>query len=290
MFSREGVGITLLGGGVNLVLAGLKLSLVASFGSAALVADGVHSLTDLATDLVVIGGIRLAARPADHTHAYGHGKFETLAGGLVAVALALAGGWLIWDAAQALFASSRPPGGLVLGIAFLSLVTKEWLFRLTHRVASRLASQALAANAWHHRSDAFSSGAVLLGGGAVLLGYPSGDQLAAMAVGALVILAALSLVGRTLHELSEGTLPEEDRRRIVAAIEAVPGVKGWHRLRTRRVGRQSVVDVHLQVAPELSVKEAHDIATQVEEAVAAALGGRVSVMVHVEPFLPTSAD
>lgn len=206
------------------------------------------------------------------------------------MALALAGGWLIWDAAQALSASSRPPGGLVLGIAFLSLVTKEWLFRLTHRVASRLASQALAANAWHHRSDAFSSGAVLLGGGAVLLGYPSGDRLAALAVGALVILAALRLVGRTLHELSEGTLPEEDRRRIVAAIEAVPGVKGWHRLRTRRVGRQSVVDVHLQVAPELSVKEAHDIATQVEEAVAAALGGRVSVMVHVEPFFPTSAD
>lgn len=286
MFAREGVRIAVLGGGINLALSGLKLSLGAIFGSAALVADGVHSLTDLATDLVVIGGIRLAARPADHTHAYGHGKFETLAGGLAALALVVTGAWLVWDAARDFSTPSHPPGALVMGTAFLSLVTKEWLFRITRRVATHLGSQALQANAWHHRTDALSSGAVMLGGGMVALGYPGGDRLAAVTVGALVILAALRLVGQTLHELSEGALPPEDRRRIVAAIEAVPGVEGWHRLRTRRVGRQAVVDVHVQVNPQLSVETAHHIASEVEREAAQALGGRASVTVHVEPQFP----
>ena len=117
----------------------------------------------------------------------------------------------------------------------------------------------------------------------MLLGHPSGDRLAAMAVGAMVILAALRIVGQTLHELTEGALPEEERARIVRAIEEVEGILGWHRLHTRRVGRQPAVDVHIQVDPELTVRRAHDIATEVERAVAAALGGRASVVVHVEP-------
>ena len=283
MCDKEGIGVTILGGAVNTALSGLKLALGAAFGSAALVADGVHSLTDLATDLVVIGGIRLAARPADRSHAYGHGKFETLAGGVVALALILAGAWLIWDAAQTLKGGPRPPGALIMGIATLSMGVKEWLFRLTRWAAGRLKSHVLLANAWHHRTDALSSAAVLVGGGITVLGHPSGDRVAAMAVGAMVILAALRIVGQTLHELTEGALPEEERTRIARAIETVNGVRGWHRLRTRRVGRQPVVDVHIQVDPELTVRRAHDIATEVERAVAAALGGRASVVVHVEP-------
>lgn len=174
MCDKEGIGVTILGGAVNTALSGLKLALGAAFGSAALVADGVHSLTDLATDLVVIGGIRLAARPADRSHAYGHGKFETLAGGVVALALILAGAWLIWDAAQALKGGPRPPGALIMGMAALSMGAKEWLFRLIRRAAGRLRSQALRANAWHHRTDALSSAAMLLGGGRCSWATPAG--------------------------------------------------------------------------------------------------------------------
>lgn len=283
MADKEGLGITLFGGAVNLGLAGLKLSLGAAFGSAALVADGVHSLTDLATDLVVIGGIRLAARPADSSHAYGHGKFETLAGGLVALALIAAGTWLIWDSLSTLGDGPRPPGALIMGVAALSMAVKEWLFRLTQRAADRWSSHALRANAWHHRTDALSSGAVLLGGGATALGYPGGDRAAAMAVGALVVFAALRITGQTLHELTEGTLPEEDRARIISAIEGAEGVRGWHKLRTRRVGRRPVVDVHVQVAPDLTVRHAHRIADEVERRITEALGEGASVVVHVEP-------
>lgn len=275
----------MLGGALNLGLVALKLGLGFLEGSMALVADGVHSLSDLATDLVVLGGIRLGSRPADRSHAFGHGKYETMAGVVVALALAGAGVWLIWEAALGLARPSPPRGGgLVMAVAGVSILAKEALYRATSRIAHRVHSTALQANAWHHRTDALSSVAVLLGGAAMSAGYPMGDEVAAMVVGGMVLAAAASILSRAGHELLEGALPEEERLSIVRAIEGVEGVQGWHRLRTRRLGRQALVDVHIQVAPELSVSSAHRIATRVEEAVSRALGGPASVTVHVEPF------
>jgi len=280
----QGIGITLLGSVVNAGLVALKLGLGFFGSSMALVADGVHSLSDLATDLVVLGGIRLASRPADRSHAFGHGKFETLAGVLVALALIGAGVWLIREAAVGLaHPQGAPRSGLVMAVAGVSILAKEALYRATTRIALKLHSTALQANAWHHRSDALSSVAVLLGGATMALGYPIGDKVAAIAVGGMVLMAAARILRRAFHELLEGALSEEEKLAISQAIESVEGVQGWHRLRTRRLGRQALVDVHIQVDPNLSVIRAHKIATQVEQAVSRSLDGLASVVVHVEP-------
>ena len=274
----------MLGSVVNTGLVALKLGLGFLGGSMALVADGVHSLSDLATDLVMLGGIRLASRPADRSHAFGHGKFETLAGVLVALALIGAGVWLIREAAVGLaHPQGAPRSGLVMAVAGVSILAKEALYRATTRIALRLHSTALQANAWHHRSDALSSVAVLLGGATMALGYPVGDKVAAIAVGGMVLMAAARILRRAFHELLEGALSEEEKLAISQAIESVEGVQGWHRLRTRRLGRQALVDVHIQVDPNLSVIRAHKIATQVEQAVSRSLDGLASVVVHVEP-------
>lgn len=281
---KEGIGITAAGGVINAGLFALKFGLGLLTGSMGLVADGVHSLSDLATDPVVIGGIRLANRPADRSHAYGHGKFETVAGLVVALALLAAGGWLIWESAIGLrHGGVHPPGAVIMAVAGLSILVKEGLYQATARTARRVHSTALQANAWHHRTDALSSVAVLLGGAATALGYPSGDKVAAVVVGAMVIMAAVRILGRAFHELVEGALSQEEQRVIARAIDEVEGVQSWHRLRTRRLGRQALVDVHIQVDPSMPVQLAHDIATQVERTVNQALGGRASVVVHVEP-------
>ncbi|HAF70526.1 MAG: Cation diffusion facilitator family transporter [Acetothermia bacterium 64_32] len=281
----QDIRITLLGGALNLGLVALKLGLGSLEGSMALVADGVHSLSDLATDLVVLGGIRLGSRPADRSHAFGHGKYETMAGVLVALALIGAGAWLIWEAALRLARPFPPQGGglVMMAVAGVSILAKEALYRATSRVARRVHSKALQANAWHHRSDALSSVAVLLGGATMALGYPVGDKVAAIVVGGMVLAAAASILRRAFHELLEGALSEEEKLAISQAIESVDGVQSWHRLRTRRLGRQALVDVHIQVDPNLSVTRAHQIATQVEQAVSRSLGGFASVVVHVEP-------
>lgn len=281
---KEGIGITAVGGVINAGLFALKFGLGLLTGSMGLVADGVHSLSDLATDPVVIGGVRLANRPADRSHAYGHGKFETVAGLVVALALLAAGGWLIWESAIGLrHGGGHPPGAVIMAVAGLSILVKEGLYQATARTARRVHSTALQANAWHHRTDALSSVAVLLGGAATALGYPSGDKVAAVVVGAMVIMAAVRILGRAFHELVEGALSQEEQRVIARAIDEVEGVQSWHRLRTRRLGRQALVDVHIQVDPSMPVQLAHDIATQVERTVNQALGGRASVVVHVEP-------
>ncbi|MCX7750837.1 MAG: cation diffusion facilitator family transporter [Candidatus Bipolaricaulota bacterium] len=284
------VRITLIGLGVNLALVGLKFAVGLLTGSMALVADGVHSLSDLATDLVVLAGLRLARRPADASHSFGHGKFETLATAVVGVVLLLAGVWIAVEAVGALREGrAEVPGPIVAGVAAASVVAKEWLFRATRKVARRLRSSSLEANAWHHRSDALSSLAVLVGGVLTAVGWSPGDPAAAVAVAALIAWAAGRILYQTLHELTEGSLSPAERDRVARAIGAVEGVQGWHKLRTRSSGSGALVDVHIQVDPALSVAASHAIATRVEEAVRGVLGEGASVVVHVEPSSPPDA-
>lgn len=280
----RGIRITLGGLGVNLALVGVKFGAGTVTGSMALVADGVHSLSDLVTDLVVWGGLRLSQRPADRSHAYGHGKFETVATAVVALALFAAGGWIAAEAMLALIAGAVSiPGPLVAAVAAVSVVSKEWLFRATRRTARQLRSSSLEANAWHHRSDALSSVAVLVGGLAATAGFAQGDQVAAIAVALLVGWAATRILRGALYELTEGALSAAEQDQVAQAIASVSGVQSWHKLRTRGSGRGAFVDVHIQVDPTLSVADSHAIASRVEEAVREALGDRGSVVVHVEP-------
>jgi len=280
----EGDCVTFLGIAGNILLLVAKLVVGLLTGSAGLVADGVHSASDMATDLAVLGGMHLARREADAEHPYGHGRYETLAGGVVAGVLIIVGGLLAWEALGALRAGEmRFPGLPVIGVALLSIVMKEWLYWKTIRVAKAVDSAALHANAWHHRSDALSSIAVLLGGFGGLLGWGQADSLAGLVVGLMVAVAGGRTFLHVFHELTEGGVSHSERKAIEATIGKVSGVRSWHKLRTRRVGRETFVDVHVLVEPRLSIVDAHEISTAVEQAIHREWRRPVNVTVHVEP-------
>jgi len=276
--------VTLLGIVWNIVLLIVKLAVGGLTGSAGLVADGIHSASDMATDLAVLGGMHLARREADADHPYGHGRFETLAGGTVAGALVLVGAFLAWEGIVALYRGVPSfPGAGVVGVALVSIAVKEWMYRRTARVAREVDSAALQANAWHHRSDALSSIAVLAGGIGGLVGFGHADQLAGLIVGLMVMIAGGRTLVRVLHELTEGGLARRELETIERALAGVPGVHDWHQLRGRRVGRETFVDVHVLVDPALSLWDAHDISMRVESGIREACDRPVNVIVHVEP-------
>ncbi|MCK4571111.1 cation transporter [Candidatus Bipolaricaulota bacterium] len=278
--------ITLIGMIGNILLLGLKLLFGFISGSAGLIADGIHSASDMATDLAVLGGMHLGRRAADAEHPYGHGRFETLAGGIVAGILILVGGFIAWEAVAALQSGVvNFPGIPVLVIAIISIVVKEWLYRRTIRVARDVNSAALHANAWHHRSDALSSIAVLAGGIGGLAGWGQADHFAGLIVGLMVIAAGGRTLAVVLHELTEGGLSRDEVKKIESAIESVEGTREWHYLRTRRVGRETFIDVHVLVDPGLSIVDAHRISTDVEEALHRACNRPANVTVHIEPDL-----
>jgi len=282
--------ITLLGMLWNVVLFVIKLVVGLLAGSAGLIADGIHSASDMATDLAVLGGMHLARRKADTAHPYGHGRFETLAGGIVAGALILVGAFLAWEGIVALYRGEHSfPGGGVIAVALVSIVVKEWMYRRTARVAREVGSAALQANAWHHRSDALSSIAVLAGGIGGLLGFGYADQLAGLIVGLLVVAAGARTLAQVLHEITEGGLSGTEIAEIADAISQVEGTREWHHLRTRLVGRETFVDVHVLVDPDLTLLEGHRISMQVEEVLQAACKRPVNVMVHIEPDTPELA-
>ena len=278
--------ITLIGIVVNVLLLGLKLLFGFISGSAGLIADGIHSASDMATDLAVLGGMHLGRRAADEDHPYGHGRFETLAGGIVAGILILVGAFIAWEGVIALRGGVvNFPGVPVLFIAGISIVAKEWLYWRTVRVARDVDSTALHANAWHHRSDALSSIAVLAGGIGGLAGWGQADHFAGLIVGLMVVVAGGRTLFVVLHELTEGGLSRAEIGRIESAIEAVEETREWHYLRTRRVGRETFIDLHVLVDPRLSIVEAHRISTEVEGALRSACNRPANVTVHVEPDL-----
>ncbi len=280
--------VTIWGLCLNVFLVGLKLAVGVVVGSAALVADAVHSISDLFTDVAVILGVRLSSRPADESHAYGHGKFETLSASFIGVVLVGAGFFITLEAGLALYRQEvNIPGYPVVVVAAVSIVSKEWIYRVTRGVARRAGSSALYANAWHHRSDALSSVAVLFGGIAGLVGWGHGDQLAAIVVGIMVGIVGLHALWKVFFELTEGSISADERESIVGVIQDVPGVKSWHRLRTRLVGREVFMDVHVQVEAGISVAEGHRICSAVESVIAQSMERTINVVVHCEP---TRAD
>jgi cation diffusion facilitator family transporter len=276
--------ITLWGALLNILLMVLKLASGALVRSTALIADGIHSLSDLATDLVVLVGSRLSNRPADETHPYGHQKFETLAGVFVSVVLIVVSAGLIWTAAQSIVAGKVVfPGGMVLVVAGVSVISKEVIFRLTRAVAKNSHSASLYANAWHHRSDAFSSVAVLVGGIAGLLGWGFADQAATVVVGFMILGVGGKLFYEGLVELTEHSADKESLQVIKEILEAEESISGWHALRTRKLGGELFVDVHILVDPDLSVRSGHDISLRIERHIQHRLSKPVNTLIHTDP-------
>jgi cation diffusion facilitator family transporter len=282
---REMKKVTLIGSVIDLLLGVFKILVGWVASSQSLIADGVHSLSDLATDFVVLYAAKHGSREADEDHPYGHGRIETLATAGLGVALVLVAIGIAWDAIARLFEPERlfQPGIWALVVALLSVVLKEWIYRYTMRVAKRVRSPMLEANAWHSRTDAISSIVVVIGVGGTMLGLDYLDAIAAVGVALMVAKIGWDLGWDSLHELADRALEQERVEKIRTAILAVDGVRHLHLLRSRKVGHEALVDVHVQVDPWLSVSEGHMIAIAVEEAAKSSLDEVTDVTVHIDP-------
>lgn len=278
--------VTVQGAVGNLALTVLKGVVGFHSGSLALLADAAHSVSDLATDGVVLAGTWFGTRPPDDDHPYGHGRFETFATFIIAVVLMVVGLKLAWEAGYSLFMHEIfRPGPVVLVVALISVVVKEAMFRITRRVALATSTPAVMANAWHHRSDALSSVAVVLGALAGYVGLDHGDQVAGLVVGLMVGGVGANIALGCVREFGERGLSEAELQVVVQVMDADPDVLEWHRLRSRRAGRQIFVDVHVLVDPQLTVEEAHTISDRVERAVAGRSSVPISMTTHIEPYV-----
>jgi cation diffusion facilitator family transporter len=276
--------ITIRGIFLNIFLMAIKLISGILVKSSALIADGVHSLSDLATDFVVLIGTRLSSRPADKTHPYGHGKLETIASLIIALALFAISLGIIWSAGVSIYRHEHSfPGYMVLVVAGVSVISKEILFLITRKIARITHSTVLYANAWHHRSDSLSSVAVLLGGIASLLGWGHADQVAAVVVGFMIMGVSGKIFFDGFLELSEHSADSESIEKVEMVLSKEKNISSWHRLRTRKLGAELCVDVHVLVDPVLSVQQSHDISMKIEEEIEKELSRPVNILVHVEP-------
>lgn len=277
--------VTLVCAAINLVLAGLKL-LVGTIGhSQALIADGIHSLSDLATDAMVLVAIRFARDEADEEHPYGHARFETVATVILGLMLLLVSAGIVVDAAERIANPERlsHPGFLALAAAAVSIVANEWMYWYNVRIARQLQSDLMRANAWHHRSDAVSSIIVLIGIAGSMAGYPALDALGAIGVSALIARIGWNLGWSGLRELVDTGAAPEHLEEISSIIGEVEGVEAFHDLKTRRMGQALLVEVHVLVASHVTVSEGHMIGDRVRARLLRECEFISEVLVHIDP-------
>lgn len=283
--------VTLVGSAGNLVLLTFKFVAGVLGHSAAMVADAVHSLSDFFTDIIVLLFVKVSAKPQDDSHDYGHGKFETLATLFIGLALVAAAigiivsgsvkfaGWLNGE-------TLAVPGKLALWAALISILIKELLYRYTIARGRALDSQAVVANAWHHRSDALSSVGAAIGiGGAILLGerWAVLDPLASIVVGGMLMKVSWDLLKGSLGELTDQSLSAEEEHEILDIITSCHGVSEPHNLRTRKIGNRTAIETHIRMDGGLSLAEAHEQATAIERQIKERFGPNTLVTIHMEP-------
>ncbi|MCD6392504.1 MAG: cation transporter [Planctomycetes bacterium] len=289
---RQIKNVTYVGVAINIALAIVKSVVGLLTGSMALLADGIHSVSDTATDVVVLLGVQLGAKEPDPEHPYGHGRLETFAAVIVAIVLVAVGGVMIRQASLAIaraLSVENPIEALpasVLWVALVSVVAKELLYRATRKIAVATGSSALYANAWHHRSDALSSVAVVVGFVAMKFGYAHGDHVATIVVGLMIILVAVKIIEGCLHEFAERAVDSDTMEQIKQIIGAEQRIRQWHKLRTRSAGREIFMDLHILVDPQLNITEAHEIAEALENTMHAQITRPVNITVHIEPDKP----
>jgi cation diffusion facilitator family transporter len=274
-----------VGAAINVLQTLIKIGFGILGQSAALIADGIHSLSDLLSDLLVIIAVRLGSREADLDHPYGHRRYETIATVILGFSLIGIGGVIVWSVMQRMADPEHLPipNVLSLGVATLSILINEWLYQYTKRIAKKTRSKLLLANAWHQRSDAISSLVVLFGIGAVMMGYPLADGIAAVVVALMVAKIGLNLVFESIKELVDTSLPPALVSDIRTAIHAIDGVEGIHLLRTRQMGEDALIDAHIVVDPRITVSEGHMIGDIVRDDLIRRFDDVMDVLVHVDP-------
>ena len=292
--NREIYRVTLCGGAVNVLLVAVKFVAGITGHSAAMVADAVHSLGDFVTDVVVLAFVHISGKPRDRSHDYGHGKYETLALTVIGFMLLATSLGILHEGMLKIVSWTRggrleAPGMLAFWAALLSIVLKEGIFRYTMTKAKQLNSQALEANAWHHRSDALSSIGTAFGiGGAIFLGsrWAVLDPLASVIVGIFIAKVSIDLLRGGIGDLTEQSLPDEVEEEILRLAGSVEGVEEPHNLRTRRIGNHYAIELHIRMDGNIPLRQAHDKASEVEELLKKQYGEDTHVVVHVEPKEP----
>ena len=284
--------VTLVGSAGNMGLFAFKLIAGILGHSSAMVADAVHSLSDFITDVIVLVFVSISAKPQDESHDYGHGKFETIATFFIGLALVAAATGIILAGILSLVewfqgAQLEAPSMLALWAALLSIVVKEILFHYTAHCGKRLNSQAMIANAWHHRSDALSSIAAAIGiGCAILLGdrWTVMDPVASVIVGFVLMNVAIKLLRTSINELTESSLNADVEREIEEIITSFPGICEPHNLRTRHIGNRIAIEAHIRMDGDISLRDAHSRATMVEQKLKERFGSDTHVTIHMEPI------
>ena len=281
----------MVGGAVNVVLLLFKFVAGIVGHSAAMIADAVHSLSDFVTDIIVLVFVRISGKPTDKSHEYGHGKYETLATTLIGLALLIVAVGIVYSALTKIIAWAQggtleAPGMLALWAALLSIILKEAVFHYSMVQARKLKSQAVEANAWHHRSDALSSIGTAIGiGGAIFLGerWTVLDPMAGIIVGLFIIKVAIDLLRNGIGDLMEHSLPDEVESEILQLAESIPGVTEPHDLHTRRIGNHYAIELHILMDDDISLREAHNKSEEVENILREHYGKETHISVHVEP-------
>ena len=283
--------VTIVGSIVNFLLLVFKFFAGIAGHSAAMLADAVHSLSDFITDIVVIVFVRIAGKPEDKGHDYGHGKYETLATAIIGLLLLCVGFGIFWNGASSIYTFLRggqleSPGVVALVAALVSIVSKEILYQYTVIQGKKLNSQAVIANAWHHRSDALSSIGTAIGiGGAILLGdhWRVLDPVAAVVVSFFIMKVSVRLLIPCVDELLEKSLPEDVEKEIEQTVLSFPGVSQPHHLRTRRIGNYYAIELHVRMDGKITLEEAHSTANAIENKLKEMFGKGTHVGIHVEP-------
>lgn len=288
---KEIYKVTLVGSVGNAALVTFKFIAGILGNSAAMIADAVHSLSDFATDLLVLIFVSISAKPQDSSHDYGHGKFETIATFLIGLALVGAATGIMVSGAHKLVAwwsgeTLEAPGWIALWAALISIAVKELLYQYTARKARQIHSEVMMANAWHHRSDSLSSiGAAAGIGCAICLGnnWTVLDPVASIVVGMMLLAVAYKLLRQSTDELTDGSLPDETEREIMDIIQSFGDVEQPHNLRTRRIGNRIAIEAHVRMDGNLPLKTVHDRATAIERKLKDRFGTATHVSLHMEP-------
>ncbi len=288
---KETYRVTIAGSIINILLLAFKFAAGILGHSAAMIADAIHSLTDFVTDAIVLVFVRLGSKPTDRDHDYGHGKYETLASAIIGVSLLVVGMMICYSGVTKTYHAMcgeplQQPGFIALAAAVASVVLKEWAYRFTVRVGRRCHSEAVVANAWHHRSDALSSVGTTVGiGGAIILGekWAVLDPLTAIVVSFFIMKAAWSVLSKAVDELTDGSLPKETEDEIESIVSEDNEVSVVHNLCTRRIGNRIAIEMHVRMPGETSLYVAHRHATEIEQRLKQRFGADTHISVHLEP-------
>ena len=288
---REIYKVTLVGSVGNAILLTFKFVAGIAGNSSAMIADAVHSLSDFVTDILVLVFVSISAKPQDQSHDYGHGKFETIASFLIALALMAAAMGIVVSGTMKFLSwldgnELKTPGWIALWAALLSIAIKELLYQYTMHRARKLDSQVMVANAWHHRSDSLSSiGAAIGIGLAIWLGqrWTVLDPLASIVVGLMLVKVAYELLKTSMGELTECSLPEETENEIIEIILSFNDVGQLHNLRTRRIGNRIAIEAHVRMDGQLPLYVVHERATTIEQKLKERFGPTTHVSLHMEP-------